>query len=164
MQDFGMLCVYTKYLGGFSGGETIASGRWNDVSLERKHRNDSFMGRTCLSNIYLAVKVIVVRGSFPYLQLILLIKVLKRFCFSLLVLNLFRFSSGAQQQCVLQSDSDLQPHWWSLQGNASYFLGRFPYAPPLHNIRDTIIKTWTIANILLLLLIFFFSGYYFLLR
>jgi len=27
MQDFGMLCVYTKYLGGFSGGETIVSGR-----------------------------------------------------------------------------------------------------------------------------------------
>lgn len=27
MQNLGMLCVYTKYLGGFSGGETIASGR-----------------------------------------------------------------------------------------------------------------------------------------
>jgi len=68
-----------KSFGGFSGGDVNTSGRLIEVSLKRKHRNDSFIGRTWPFSMYLAVKDIVVSGSFPYLQLILLIKVLKPF-------------------------------------------------------------------------------------
>jgi energy-converting hydrogenase Eha subunit G len=35
---------YVKYLGGFSGGDIITSGIEFEVSLKRKHRNDSFIG------------------------------------------------------------------------------------------------------------------------
>jgi len=65
-------------LGGFSGGATNTSGRRIERSLKRKVRNDSFVSVSRLSSIYLAVKDIV-SGSFPYLQLILLIKILKPF-------------------------------------------------------------------------------------
>jgi hypothetical protein len=70
--------LYVKSFGGFSGGGVNTSGRLFEVSLKRKQRNNSFIGMTWLSSMYLAVKDIV-NGLFPYLQLILLIKVLKPF-------------------------------------------------------------------------------------
>ncbi|HHT9137652.1 MAG TPA: hypothetical protein ACFYEK_10470 [Candidatus Wunengus sp. YC60] len=76
-----------KYRGGFSGGNITTSGMFEGASLQRKHRNDSFIACTRLSNIYLAVKVMGVSGSFPYLQFTLLIKVLKPFRFSIAVWN-----------------------------------------------------------------------------
>ena len=59
-------------------------------------------------------------------------------CFSVFlhyIETLTGFPVGEQQQCVLQSASDLQPQAWSLQGNSSDFPDKLMVTPPLHNMR-----------------------------
>ena len=141
--------LYVKNLGGFSGGDKNTSGRWTEVSWRRKHRNVSFSGWTLLSRIYLAVKFMLVSKSFPILQFMLLMKTWKLpFWFSVLFWNLSWSWRGAQQQCVLQSNSDLHPQWCSLQGNSPDFLKEFTGMPPLKKVRHTMTNIWVYESIL----------------
>ena len=123
-----------KFLGGSSGGDANILGRRTEVPRERKHRNDSCIGITLLANKYLPEKVMSLSKLLPTLQFILLIKNCKPFfCFSLI------FWVGVQQQCVLQSYSDLQPHWCPLQEKSPVFLKEFTAIPLLKTMRQMII-------------------------
>ena len=146
--------LYVRYRGGLSGGDTITSQCWAMVSLARKQKKVIGGITKEYSRMYLSSAFIQVIASLPDLHFRLLMNDWRLFfCFFTSRWDVRWFSCGEQQQCVLQSASDLQPHAWSLQGNSSDFPNEPTVMPPLHNARPRKMRIWIQAIILLILLI-----------